>query len=353
MEMNGTKINADDIILITGANGFVGTRVVEKCLEYGFSKLKCFVLTGTDTAELKQIIQSAKIEHEVEIIEGNLLSLDDCRKATEGVTVVYHLAAGIDKSFPGAFMNSVLTTRNLMNSLLLNKNFKRFVNISSLAVYSNLKMKRGQVLDETCEIHDRPQSMGEAYVYAKVKQDELVIEYASKYHLPYVILRPAVVFGPGKKFIPSRVGIDTFGIFLHLGGSITVPLTYVENCAEAIVLAGIKPKIDGQVINIIDDNLPSSREFLKLYKKNVRNFKSLFIPYRAFYVLCALWEKYSRWSSGQLPPAFNRRKCAIYWKGNTYSNEKLKKLLGWNPRISFDEALQKYFNYQKECIEKR
>jgi len=79
----------------------------------------------------------------VEVLKGNLLSREDCKRAAENVPVVYHLAAGIDKSFPRAYMNSVLTTRNLLDALLQAGTLKRFVNISSFAVYSNRNLKRG------------------------------------------------------------------------------------------------------------------------------------------------------------------------------------------------------------------
>ena len=61
---------------------------------------------------------------------------------------MFHLAAGIDKSFAGCFMNSVLTTRNLLDAAVSEKVLKRFVNVSSFAVYSTLGMKRGSLLDE-------------------------------------------------------------------------------------------------------------------------------------------------------------------------------------------------------------
>ena len=61
-----------------------------------------------------------------------------------------------------------------------------------------------------------------------------------------------------------------------------MPFTYVDNCAEAIVLAGLRKGIEGEVINIVDDDLPKSREFLRLYKKQVRRFFSIPVPYRVF-----------------------------------------------------------------------
>jgi nucleoside-diphosphate-sugar epimerase len=348
MNKDDLIISLDDHILVTGANGFIGSKIVETLISYGFSNLRCFVRPSSNLTSLNKIISSFG-NNRFEVVKGNLLSRDDCNKATEGVAVILHLAAGIDKSFPGAYMNSVVTTRNLLDSAIQNKNLKRFLNVSSFAVYSNINMERNSFLDETCEVDNHPELRYEAYTYGKFIQDELVLEYNRKYGTPYVIVRPSVVFGPGKKSIPSRVGIGTFGIFLHLGGSIQVPLTYIDNCAEAIVLAGIKKGVNGEVFNIVDDNLPTSKEFLRMYKRNVGHFKSIYIP--VFYFFSYLWEKYSKWSKGQLPPLFNLRRCAIYWKGNRYSNEKLKNLLGWTPRVTFEDALKNYFKYQKEAGE--
>ena len=202
-------------------------------------------------------------QQNVQLVVGDLLSMEDCRKATQDVSIIYHLAAGIEKSFAGAFMNSALTTRNLMDAFLKYGQPKRFVNVSSFAVYSNLKLKRGALLDETCPLEDAPQQRFDPYGYGKLKQDQLVMEYGRERNLPYVIVRPGAVFGPGKPKLSGRVGIDTFGFLIHLGGSNPLPLTYVDNCAEAIVLAGLKPGVEGEIFNVVDDDAPTSKEFLR------------------------------------------------------------------------------------------
>src|SRR5437016_7019309 len=197
----------------------------------------------------------------------------------------------MEKSFAGAFMNSALATRNLIDAFLERGEPKRFVNVSSFAVYSNLKLKRGALLDETCPLEDAPQERFDAYGYGKLKQDQLVMEYGKERNLPYVIVRPGAVFGPGKRELSGRVGVDTFGFLIHLGGSNPLPLTYVDNCAEAIVLAGLKPGIEGEIFNVVDDGLLTSRQFLQAYKKRLKPFFSLSIPYFLAYGMCMFWEK--------------------------------------------------------------
>src|SRR5262249_41999833 len=150
----------------------------------------------------------------IELLQGNLLSRDDCAKAVRDVAVIYHMAATTgQKSVPHAFLNSVVTTRNLIEAALQTGCLKRFVNMSSFAVYTNTGKPHGRVLDETCPMEINPALRGDAYCFAKIKQDEIVMEYGKKHNLPYVLLRPGVVYGPGKAAISQRIGIDTFGIF--------------------------------------------------------------------------------------------------------------------------------------------
>jgi nucleoside-diphosphate-sugar epimerase len=337
----------DEKILITGSGGFIGSKLVATLLEYGFTNLWCFVRPSTNLRALNENVDALH-GGRIRIFEGNLISFEDCKRATEGASVIFHLAAVAEKTFPGCYINSVITTKNLLESVRENGHLKRFVNVSSIVVYSDKEIGSCKLLDEKIGMEKEPSLRFEAYTYGKVKQDELVLEYAKKFDIPYVIVRPGDVYGPGKRKISGRVGIDTFGIFLHLGGQNQIPLTYVDNCAEAIVMVGIKKGVDGEIFNIVDDNLPTSKTFLKMYKREVNYFKSIYIPYRLLYFLCYLWEKYSVWSRGQLPPAFNRKRCVANWKGIGYSNRKIKEMLGWKPRVDLEEGLARYFAYMRE-----
>jgi nucleoside-diphosphate-sugar epimerase len=330
-------IEPDDPILVTGATGFMGPAMVDSLLRHGFRNMRVFVRPSSNLTKLEAVAARYSANARIEAVQGNLLSRDDCSAAVRDVAVVFHLATGGDKSYPDAFMNSVVTTRNLLDAWRQQSSLRRFVNISSFAVYTNAKTRH---LDEESEVGAQD---GDAYTFAKLKQDELVREYGERFGIPYVIIRPGSVFGPGKEAITGRVGIDTFGVFLHLGGSNRIPLTYVDNCCDAIVLAGVTPGVEGDVFNVVDDNLPTSRQLLRQYKRNVRRFASIYVPRSVSYVLCRWWEKYSSWSEGQLPPVFNRRRWNSEWRKTRYSNAKLKAKLGWTPRVSMKEGLSRYF----------
>jgi len=338
-------ISPDDPILVTGAAGFIGSRVVEGLVDRGFRNIVCFARPSGKLSRIEDISRRQSDSARIELIQGNLLSRQDCEAACKDVALIIHLAAGTgEKSFPDAFMNSVVTTRNLLDAGLQSGRLRRFVLISSFSVYTNCGKMQGRLLDESCPVEQHGEQRGEAYCFAKVKQEQIVAEYSKDFGIPSVVVRPGSVYGDGKNAIVGRVGIDSFGVFLHMGGSNTVPFTYVENCADAIILASLVQGVDGEVFNIIDDDLPSSRQFLRWYKKNVRAFRSVYLPHAVSYACCYLWEKYSQWSGGQLPPAFNRKRWHAYWKKTRYSNEKLKERLGWAPRISTAEGLRRYFD---------
>lgn len=343
-DSSGSLIDLDAPILVTGGAGYVGTRLLLTLRERGFRNVRCLVRSLSSLQSLDQLFNHSDAGPSVEFVKGNLLSREDCKSAARDVAIIYHLAAGTGtKSFADAFMNSVVTTRNLLDAALTHGCLRRFVNVSSFAVYTNAGKPQPDILDESCPTEGRSDFRGDAYCFAKIKQDELVAEYAKRHGFPYVLVRPGVVYGPGKPRIHGRVGLDTFGIFLHLGGSNPIPLTFVDNCAEAIALAGLKKGIDNEVFNVVDDDLPTSRQFLKQYKKEVRRFRSIYIPHFASYVLCFLWEKYAVWSQGQLPAIHNRREWAAYWKRTGFSNEKTKRMLDWTPKVSIAEGLKMFF----------
>ena len=95
---------------------------------------------------------------------------------------------------------------------------------------------------------------------------------------------PAVLFHPAQTMalvptFPAALTVLTsmflHGGFLHLGGNNLLPLTYVDNCAEAIVVAALTPGASGQVYNVVDDDLVTSKQYLALYKSRVAPVRSV------------------------------------------------------------------------------
>src|SRR6266508_437503 len=131
-------INSEDRVLVTGSTGFLGSRVVASLLDHGFRTIRCFARQSSNLGRVEAASARRRDAASIDVMRGNLLSREDCERATKDVAVIYHLAAGTgEMSFPDAFMNSVITTRNLLDATLRHDCLKRFVNISSFAVYTN------------------------------------------------------------------------------------------------------------------------------------------------------------------------------------------------------------------------
>src|SRR5439155_19219664 len=84
-------IGTDEPILVTGATGFIGSRLVKTLLDRGFRNVRCFARPTSDRAQLDAAYCTAA---RLEVIKGNLLSRSDCLTATRDVAVIFHLAAG-------------------------------------------------------------------------------------------------------------------------------------------------------------------------------------------------------------------------------------------------------------------
>ena len=122
LERDAFIIGPDDPILITGATGFIGSRLVETLLDRGFRNLRCFARPSSEVARLEALASRHGKGAKLAVVKGNLLSCEDCAAATKDVAVIFHLATGREgKSFPDAFMNSVVTTRNLLEASVLHK----------------------------------------------------------------------------------------------------------------------------------------------------------------------------------------------------------------------------------------
>lgn len=135
---NSFLISPGDPILVTGAAGFIGSRVVQGLVDHGFRNLICFARPSSSVARIESIVEQRRSNVQIKIFRGNLLSPKDCEAASKDVAVVLHLAAGTgEKSFPDAFMNSVVSTRNLLDAVLSVGRIRRFLLVSSFTVYSN------------------------------------------------------------------------------------------------------------------------------------------------------------------------------------------------------------------------
>ena len=333
------------MILVTGGAGFLGKEVVRLLINTYKRPVRCLVRPGTSDLVFEDLVPD-KLPDRLELFPASFNDTEMLQKSLDGIEMVIHLAASLKGSYAVQVANTVVGSEHLFKACI-KQGIKRFVLCSSFGVIGAATVPRRGLIDESIPMERHPE-WRDPYSFAKNMQEQLAWEYHSQYGLPLVVVRPGVIFGPPLPILSTRIGLQAFGIFLHLGSKNTIPLIYKENCADMLIKAGLVDGIEGEIFCAVDDDLPSSRSLLTTYKKQVAAIRSLALPYRVLRQLSKFNVWYSNKTKGHLPAVFTPYKVDSTWKGHCFSNKKAKEKLGWQPNVSMKEALGETFSSLKE-----
>jgi len=329
-------------ILVTGASGFLGRAVVERLCARKIPRVRCFVRPRSDRSRLDEL-QLEYPNCKLECVVGNLTSRADCRRALDGITTVFHLAAQMKGAPASLFLNTVVASSRIIEAMRESRP-RRLVLVSSLAVYGPMDGPQGAMLDESTPLESCPQKR-DVYSQSKLWQESLFQKAFAENGYELVVLRPGIIYGQGGQEFSPRMGLKIGNWLWRFGRNNLLPLTYVQNCAEAVAMAGLERGAIG-CYNVIDDDLPTATEYLNEYRACVKDIRTIWIPWWLTQSLSKVVETYSGFSHGQLPPVLTPYKSAVLWRGSRFDNQKLKNL-GWRQIVPTVEALQMTFEYFK------
>lgn len=327
-------------VLLTGAGGFLGRCVAASLLEQGVGNLRLHYRKEPvrgQVEELRRGYPGARIE----TASANLLHASAPVTMCEGVDLLVHAAAGMRGSAADMFANTVVGTRNLLEAAAA-AGVGRVALISSFSVYRTAGLASRALHDESLEVEPVGVEKG-AYAYAKTRQEHLLTEYRERFGFETVVIRPGVIYGPGGGAFSSRVGIRAMGLFFNLGRNATLPLTYVENCADAAASAALRG-VSGRAYNVVDDDLPTCSEYLMAWQRRIGRERVVPVPYWLFALGSRCLVRYHRVSKGQLPAVFTPYVVQSMYRDLRYSNAALKSL-GWEPRVPTQAGLQRTFEH--------
>jgi dihydroflavonol-4-reductase len=236
-------MNGKPKILVTGGNGFIGSRVVRELLERGYA-VRCLLRTTSDTTRIDEL--------DVERVYGDVRDRASVKASVEGVAGCIHLAAVVAWNLmrsPVLEETIVEGTRNVLDAIAPNPDVRLVYVSSAIAINAS---HEPHIFDESSafELLETPL----LYAIAKHKAERLVNEYVER-GLDAVVVNPAEVYGPNDTSMTTACNIRDFlknyPCLACRGGT---AITHVDDVADGIVKA-FERGVSGERYILGGDNL--------------------------------------------------------------------------------------------------
>lgn len=319
------------LYLITGATGMVGRFLVEELRQEG-AAVRALVRQPSQAPWLTQL--------GVEVIQGDLENPTALAQAAKGVTQVIHTAAKVGDWGPieDYRKTNVEGLRRLLEAVA-GPQLKRVIHLSSLGVY---EARDHQQTDETTE---PPQNHMDGYTQSKVESERLALDYHKSKGLPVVVLRPGFIYGPhDRTVVPNLLSKIESGDFKYIGsGQQALNCIFVGNLVEGIRRALEEPGAVGQIFNLTDGERVSKQRFVEtlctlLGRKTPSRFG---VPMPIARFMAWSGEGLARLVHAKKAPLLTKAKLKFLGLNLDFSIEKAKSILGYRPRVSFDEGMKR------------
>jgi nucleoside-diphosphate-sugar epimerase len=271
------------VALVTGANGFVGSHLVDHLLNKNFN-VKCLV---RKTSNLKWLEGK-----DVEIFNCGLFDRDGIKTAMENVNYVFHVAGVVKaKNKDGYFKGNVEATKILLETAEENKqNIKRFVVVSSQTVTG--PSYDGKPVNEQTEC--KPLT---TYAWSKFEQEKLVFSYMEKF--PVTICRAPAIYGERDTEIFIYFQTFSKGFTSLIGFDKKVlSLLHVADLAEGLFLAATSDKSIGKTYFISSEKYYTWDEVGAITSKELnKKALNIRIPHFIVYTVAAIAQFFAIFSS--------------------------------------------------------
>jgi nucleoside-diphosphate-sugar epimerase len=316
-------------ILITGASGLLGRHLVTALQARG-DTVRALVLPSDDATWLE--------ERGVTIFRGDIRRQDTLAAPMQGAHGVVHVAGmiGMWRPIQEYYAVNVAGTEHVCRAALM-AGVKRIVHISSSIVYG---MDHGRPVTEEFPLapfHD-------VYALTKTEGDRLVQRLIADEGLPAVIIRPDQFFGPGDSLhfgsLASRLRGGN-GVIIGSGRN-PVPLVYVTDVIQGILLALDHPRAVGQAYNITNDQYLTQEEWYRSIADEIgAKPKWVHVPYRLLYAGAAVAETVFVHARLRRRPPVTRLGIAFLGTGSRHSIDKARRELGFVPQVPLREGVHR------------
>ncbi len=313
--------------LVTGANGFLGRSITRRLLHEGID-VRALVRPGRP-------LDCAGAER----CEGDICDDTAVARAVRGVDWVIHAAARVATlgSWEEFAEVNVRGTRRVIRAAVA-ANVHRIVHISSLSVYA--VPYDGVTITEEAPYESETDTRG-AYSRSKLAADRLALD-AARRGAPVVVLRPGLLYGPGKRPPLARQSFTVGGVKLILATPhYTLPMAFVDNVADAALLAARCAAAVGGAFTIVDANVRQA-DYLASYRAaSGETWRSVFLPVGAVALAALVAERGLRLLRRRSPVTSHQVRRAT--RGAHYDCARAERVLGWRPAVALQEGLRRAF----------
>lgn len=331
-------------VLITGATGFIGSRLAKRLTRDGFVVI-CLARKISSKERVKQLTKLG-----TKIYYGDVADENSLKDLPTDVDVVYHLAALIDHSFTSYrpyYQANVVGTQNLAKRFL-NSGVKKFIFTSSIAAIGLAKTETGFINEE---VRCNPITF---YGKSKLEAEKLLFHYYKDFKFPIMILRPPTVYGPGGKdgfletvkFVKRKIEKRRPIFYVGRGTALT-SLCYIDNLIDALILA-MKSKSIGEVFHIDDGRPYSNKEILGTISITLNGKPvEIYVPKAFLYALACVSEFLDNTLKISIR-GLSREKLKTLSTSMAFDISKAGKYLGYNPTSNFKKLVEKTVAWYKE-----
>jgi nucleoside-diphosphate-sugar epimerase len=274
-----------------------------------------------------------------EICEGDIRDDTAVARAVRGVDWVIHAAASVATS--GSWEEfaevNVRGTRRVIRAAVA-ADAQRIVHISSLSIYA--VPYDGVTITEEAPYESEADARG-AYSRSKLAADRAALD-AARRGAPGVVLRPGLLFGPGKRPPLARQSFGVGGLKLILATpNYTLPMAFVDNVADAVLLAARCDAAVGRAFTIVDANVRQA-EYLASYRAaSGEAWRPVFLPVGAVALAALLAERGLRLLRRRSPVTYHQVRRATH--SAHYDCSRAERILGWRPAVTVQEGLGRTF----------
>lgn len=321
--------------LVTGASGFVGSHLVRALLARG-DAVRVLARSASGGAALKAA--------GAEVWVGDLAQPDRIDGLADGLDVVFHLASAMSGSADRFERVDLEGTRRLLR-MAAEAGVRRFVYPGTLSAHPLAQLPDGAVIDERCPLDDT--GLLGNYARAKRRAEEVVLAAHQRREIEVVIVRLGLVCGVGTSLFPPHVChvVGPGRVVLFGDGMVPLPLTFIDNAVDALVLGATRPGIGGEIFHIVDDDVLTQAEYLALLRQCTgSNLHILRLPRAAYYALGWLAEMVAKLRDQEA--ATNRHRVRARLRHVRWDCTKAKRVLHWCPRVPLRKGLSDSFRAQ-------